>query len=177
MNDHGAGLHPRRVAPRILAAARQPVATVPQRPQRIGAALLDGARITVAHRPGHRVQALVQRVGVGGEQQRLDGRRAAAIGGVMDVDMAAAGVVLAAPQRGGVIAVHPVVDLGLGFRHRQRPPPADARGQRTVDLGPGVAITDQPGPRDHRSHHSIRDRPGGEDLPDPRQVPQLQGDD
>ena len=75
MNHDGAGLHPRRVAPRILAAARQPVTTVPQRPQRIGAALLEGARITVAHRPGHRVQAPVQRVGVGGEQQRLDARR------------------------------------------------------------------------------------------------------
>ena len=84
---------------------RQPVAAVPQRPQRIGAALLDGARIRVAHRAGHRIQALIQRVGVGGQQQRLEGRRAAAVGGGMDVDIAAAGVVLAAPQRRGIIAI------------------------------------------------------------------------
>ena len=48
------------------------VRAVPERSQRIGATLVNRARIAVTHRARHRIEAGVQRGGIMIEQHRLD---------------------------------------------------------------------------------------------------------
>ena len=84
-------------------------------------------------------------------------------------------VLLAAPQRSRIVAVHPVVDLGLGFRHRQRPPAR--RCARPAHCRPWPARRGHGSAGSARSprHHPIRDRPGGEHLPPPAAGPAAPG--
>ena len=145
VHDHGAGLGVGGGTVGVLAAARQPVGAVAEGTQGIGAALIQGARVGLADRTRHRVQALVQGLGIGGQQPGLDVGGPAAVLGWMHIDVAAAHTVFGAPYRGGVIAVDPVVDLVLGLVHRQRPPGGDVGGDFGVDFGQRVGVADQPG--------------------------------
>ena len=126
---------------------------------------------------GHRVQALVQRVGVGGEQQRLDARRAAAIGGVVDIDMAAAGVVLgcAAARRGhsGPPSSRSAVSV-LATDSGPHPPMRAASALSTLARAPRSRISRVRAITAATTRYEIA--PAANTSADPRQVPQLQGD-
>ncbi len=120
---------------------------------------------------GHRVQALVQRLGVGGQQQGLDVARSPNRRRVsLDIDMAAAHVSLrcAAPRRGR--SGRPSSRSRVWVFSTDNDPHALMWAASSVSTLPSAsAIADQPGPRDHRGHHAVGDRPGGEHLRHPRQ--------
>jgi hypothetical protein len=127
---------------RISAPAGQPVTAVGQRSQRIRAALLQGARIGIADRPRHRIQALIQRRRVMAEQRALDPRQAAAFVVGADVDVAASGAELATAQRVRVVAIHPVVDACsvLATDNDAQPPTAAANSVSTLASASGSVI-------------------------------------
>ena len=78
-----------------------PSRTVAQGAEGVGAALFEGAWIVLAHCGGHRVEALIEGLGVGGQQLGLNVGGARTVLGGVDIDEAAAGTVLGAPYRRG----------------------------------------------------------------------------
>ena len=63
---------------------------MPDRAQGVGATLIHRAGVAVAHRTRHRLQPLVEGVGVGGQQPRLDVGGPRTVFGFADIGIAAA---------------------------------------------------------------------------------------
>ena len=74
---------------------------------------------------------------------------------------------LAPPQHIRSVAVHPVVDRGLGLRHRQPTPAHHLGGQFGVHLPPSPRVADRPGARHDRVTTRYR-LPRGRNLGHPR---------
>jgi hypothetical protein len=79
VDDHRGWGGSRSGTVRAPALAGQPIPAVPESPQRIGAALLERARIAIAHSARHRIQPVIQRGGVMTEQLAIDIGHAAAM--------------------------------------------------------------------------------------------------
>jgi hypothetical protein len=106
----------------VFAPAGQPSGPGGQRPQRISAALGNGAWVVVAHLVGHLGEPPIQHGRVGGKQRPPQGRGARALIGRVDHHLAPARAHPGTPQRRRVIAVHDRVDglCGLAFRQLGR---------------------------------------------------------
>ena len=123
------------------AAAPQPIRAGGQRPQRIGAALIAAARIVFAHRGRQRIQSLVHRMRVGGEQAAADLRDALAVVGEPDLTIGLA--LLAPPHRIRVGLTHDLVDLARQPAPAHRRPPHHLESQLCVHRRQHLLVNDQ----------------------------------
>ncbi len=112
--------------------------TAPQRPARIGAALVFGARIVLAHRGRQRVQPLVQRRRIGGMQHWPE---IPAIPGLVSIDLDIAVVVDLGrhPHPGRVELGHPQIHPIAQLRARQPHPLLGMARDRLIELGQDLA--------------------------------------
>ena len=152
MNDHrrrgpSAG---RTIGP--PAATPQPVRPGRQRPQRISAALLTAAGIVLAHGGRQRLQPLIQRMGIGGEQAAADLRDALAVIG--EPDLAVTLALLAPPHRVRVELGHDLVDLPRQPAAAHRRPPRHLDRQLGVHRRQHLLVGDQ-----IRAIHNRREQP------------------
>jgi hypothetical protein len=177
VDDHRAGGGSRSGTVRAPALAGQPIPAMGHRAQRIGAALLERARIAAAHSARHRIQPLIQRGDILAEQRALDPRQPGAVSTGHHVDVAAARTELGAHHGIRVVAIHPVVDGGLGLGHRQRAPPDYLGGQLGVNFGHRRRILDEPGPGHDGIHQAVGNLSGGEYLGHPGQPLAQRGGD
>ena len=140
-----------------------------QRAQRVCAALFKRARVGPAHRPGHRVEPLVQRGRVSGRTTGHPRRHPAPILGRADIDVAAARAELRPPHRVRVVAIHPVVDRLLDLSIDKAPTRSPRRPIRYRPWPGAVASPINRGAEHDRRHHAIGDRAGREHVGHSRQ--------
>jgi hypothetical protein len=156
-----------RGALRVTAGTPQPIGAGRHRTERIGATLINGARIVLTHPARQLRDALVQRRGVIGIQRALDIGKPAAIPLRYHVQVAVTRPDLSAPQRGRIKPIHPAVDGRLGPGHRQPTPAGGLGSDRGIHPGAGLGIVDQTGARHDGAYQAIRDHTGGEHLSHP----------
>ncbi|VBA35007.1 hypothetical protein LAUMK21_05429 [Mycobacterium pseudokansasii] len=149
-------------------ATAQPIGPGGQRPQRVGAALVTGARIMGTDRGRQRAQPPIQHLGIRGQQGALDlGDPADPL---VDADRPIP-VVLGAPaQRIGIGAGHDLVDLGTQPAPAQRRPARHRHRQLGIHRGQHLGVFDQLGAIHQRLKSPIVDLTGPKHRRDPRQL-------
>ncbi|VBA47893.1 hypothetical protein LAUMK41_00630 [Mycobacterium attenuatum] len=142
-------------AHRPPAATLQPLGADRQRPQRVGTALVAGARVIGTYRAGQRIQPRVERHRIAGDHPAADfGETVAA---APDREFPPSLALPDAPHGITVRTRNDPVDKRRQARTRHRRPSARLHGKLGVHGGHYLGIFDQVGAIHHRLEHRIAD--------------------